>query len=264
MSVFIQRINHIRVSAAKHGVSAYASQSAFFILVAFFPFTMLVLVSLRYVPFTENEFLNLLISLVPVNFREAVEQIVKELYQYQSRFLPLTIIAALWSSSKGIYALMKGMNIVYECGDKFKYFRSRAMAVLYTAVFLTAMIFTIGLMLFGEWVITTLFGSLRLRIFIIAIRIITQIILLTALFTAIYYFFPAKRIKLYCHMPGAVISACGWVIFTELYSIYASVANTDIYASLGSVVLSMLWLYVCMYILLIGAEINVFLKSIDM
>ena len=261
MSVFMQRINHIRISAAKHGVSAYASQSAFFILVAFFPFTILVLVALRYLPFTENEFLNLLISLVPVNFQETVEQIIKELYQYQSRFLPVTIIATLWSSSKGIYALMKGINIVYECGDSFKYFRSRAMAVLYTAVFLTAMIFTIGLMLFGEWIITTLFGGLRLRFFVIAIRIMTQILLLTVLFTAIYYFLPIRRIKLYYHFPGAVISACGWVLFTELYSIYASIANTDIYASLGSVVLSMLWLYVCMYILLIGAEINVFLKS---
>lgn len=261
MSVFMQRINHIRISAAKHGVSAYASQSAFFILVAFFPFTILVLVALRYLPFTENEFLNLLISLVPVNFQETVEQIIKELYQYQSRFLPVTIIATLWSSSKGIYALMKGINIVYECGDSFKYFRSRAMAVLYTAVFLTAMIFTIGLMLFGEWIITTLFGGLRLRFFVIVIRILTQILLLTVLFTAIYYFLPIRRIKLYYHFPGAVISACGWVLFTELYSIYASIANTDIYASLGSVVLSMLWLYVCMYILLIGAEINVFLKS---
>lgn len=51
--------------------------------------------------------------------------------------------------------------------------------------------------------------------------------------------------------------------FQAIYSIYIdNFANFTIYGSFSAIVLLMLWLYFCMYILLIGAEINKFMRPI--
>ena len=60
------------------------------------------------------------------------------------------------------------------------------------------------------------------------------------------------------HVPGAILSAAGWMIFSYAFSVYideySGFSNT--YGSLTTVILMMLWLYFGMYITLIGAEFN--------
>lgn len=54
-------------------------------------------------------------------------------------------------------------------------------------------------------------------------------------------------------------------IFGNIFYIYRHIdnfANFTIYGSFSAIVLLMLWLYFCMYILLIGAEINKFMRPI--
>jgi membrane protein len=112
----------------------------------------------------------------------------------------------------------------------------------------------------GKWFIEETIVKFGYKALLVAVKMITQAAVLSVLFGVIYYFLPAEKMPISLHLPGAVLSACGWVIFTELYSIYVSLTDTDIYGSLSTVMLTMLWLYVCMYILLIGGEINVYLK----
>lgn len=262
MNGFISRINHFVKSIGKHNLSAYAAQTAFFVLLAFFPFCMIVLEALKYLPFDKEEFSSLILSVTPASIGTAVENIINELYSKQAKLIPISAFAALWSSSKGIYSLMRGLNEVYECNERRNYFKRRACAILYTVVFIAALVFTIGLMLIGEWFIEETIVKFGFKAMLVAVKMISQAVVLSLLFTVIYYFFPADKTVFSVHLPGAVLSACGWVIFTELYSIYVSLTDTGIYGSLSTVMLTMLWLYICMYILLIGGEINVSLQKI--
>lgn len=263
MYTVIRRLNHFRLSLVKHTISAYSAQTAFFILLAFFPFTMLVFETLKYLPFTEEEFLALILSVTPDTLDAAIEKLVSELYTRDSNLIPLTVITALWSSSKGVYSLMNGLNNVYDCKEKRTYVKRRGLAIIYTVIFLMALVLSIGVMLFTEWVVNKVIALLGLQAVITAVRMIMQAFLLTLLFTVIYRFFPAEKRKINMLLPGAVFSACGWMAFTELYSIYISVKNTDIYGSLTTVIFTILWLYICIYILLIGAEVNVFLLKLE-
>lgn len=262
MNGFIRKINHFFKRTGKHNLSAYAAQTAFFVLLAFFPFSLLVLEALKYLPFSKEEFLSLILSVTPSSVGDTVENIINELFKRQNKLIPITAIAALWSSSKGIYSLMRGLNEVYGCTENRSYIKKRCYAVFYTLVFITALVFTIGLMLLGEWFIEEIVIKFGFKALLIGVKMITQIAVLSVLFSVIYYYLPAEKSALSSHLPGAVLSACGWVIFTELYSIYVSISNTDIYGSLSAVMLTMLWLYICMYIILLGGEINVLLESI--
>lgn len=60
-----------------------------------------------------------------------------------------------------------------------------------------------------------------------------------------------------------LFATIGWVLFSVIYAYYiANFSNyTVIYGALGAFTLFMLWIYFCILILLIGAEINVFLEN---
>ena len=60
------------------------------------------------------------------------------------------------------------------------------------------------------------------------------------------------------HVPGAVLSAAGWMVFSYAFSMYIDKFNgfSNMYGSLTTMILIMLWLYFGMYITLIGAEFN--------
>ena len=71
--------------------------------------------------------------------------------------------------------------------------------------------------------------------------------------------------KFYHHLPGAVFAAAGWMLFSYFYSLYTTYFTgvSYIYGSLTAVVLLLLWMYVCMIILLIGAELNKLIAGSD-
>ena len=60
------------------------------------------------------------------------------------------------------------------------------------------------------------------------------------------------------HLPGAVVSSIGWFAFSYVFSIYVDDFSgmSNMYGSLTTIILLMLWLYFGMYITLIGAEFN--------
>ena len=65
------------------------------------------------------------------------------------------------------------------------------------------------------------------------------------------------------HFLGAAFSAVGWLVYSWIFSLYIEhFANYSlIYGGLAAIVVFMLWLYMCMQILLIGAEINAYLSG---
>ena len=88
-------------------------------------------------------------------------------------------------------------------------------------------------------------------------------VLLTVLFTAIYYVFPNRRQKLGALLPGAILAAVGWLIFTYGFSYYVRVSGSYsmLYGSLSVIAIAMLWMYICISILFYGSLFNVWLTE---
>ena len=79
----------------------------------------------------------------------------------------------------------------------------------------------------------------------------------------LYLVIPNRKSRLLAELPGAVLTAGGWICFSYLFSFYIDHRQNIAFAygSLTTLAFSMLWLYFCMYILFVGAEINVFLSN---
>ena len=61
---------------------------------------------------------------------------------------------------------------------------------------------------------------------------------------------------------GAAFSAAGWVLFSFFFSVFVENFSNyaTIYGSLTAIIILMMWLYFCMYILLIGGEVSMWLQ----
>jgi membrane protein len=78
-----------------------------------------------------------------------------------------------------------------------------------------------------------------------------------------YKSLPSRKIKFIDQIPGAVITSAGWVSFSILFSFFVDNFSNyaNIYGSLTAIIVLMLWMYICMYIMFIGAELNCILAS---
>ena len=75
----------------------------------------------------------------------------------------------------------------------------------------------------------------------------------------IYKFLPNRRDKFRKQIPGAVFTALGWMVISWIFSVYVDVFQgfSSMYGSLTTIVLIMLWMYFCMYSILLGGELNI-------
>ncbi len=250
-------------------ISAFSAQAALFIIVSFFPFTMLLLSLLQYTPLTRSTLMTIFNQALPTGINSMVISIIDEIYRssLSATLISVTAITTLWSAGKGFIAIIRGLNSVYEIKESRNYFFLRITATIYTLVFAIMIIGTIVLFVFGNqlylW-ITNRFTVLKdLALLIISLRTLVGLIVLIVFFLIIYTVIPNRKSKILNQLPGAIVSAAGWMGFSYAFSFYIdNFSNySSMYGSLTAIVLFILWLYFCMYILFIGAEINIALEN---
>lgn len=265
----IKSIRLLTIKVRDDYVAAFSAQAALFTIISFFPFVMLLLGILQYTSITRSMLMTMFTQVFPTGINSMVISVVDEIYNssLSKTLISVTAITTLWSAGKGFLAIMKGLNSVYEIKESRNYFFVRITATIYTLIFAFMIIVTITLFVFGNqlylWVVTKFPVLKDLALLVISLRTLVGLITLIVFFLLIYTVIPNRKTKLINQLPGAIISAAGWMGFSYAFSFYidnfSSYSST--YGSLTAIVLFILWLYFCMYILFIGAEINLLLEN---
>jgi membrane protein len=263
MSDTARKISH---KIADDYIPVFSAQAAFFIIISFFPFLMFLLTLINFLPFTESQLLTLISDVLPVGIRSYVISIVTEIFnQPVGTIISITALTALWSSSRAFLAIVRGLNTIYDIDETRNYILLRITSTLYTFVFALIIIASLGLLVFGNrlyLLIATNFPLINdFALAVIGFRTIVSLAVFTIFFLILYTVIPNRKTRVLNELPGAILASAGWMLFSFLYSIYIdNVARfSSMYGSLTAIVLLMLWLYFCMYILFIGAEVNVLL-----
>lgn len=253
-------------------ISAYAAQAAFFIFISIFPFLMLFLNLLQYIPFFSAENIEgWTMEVFSPLIGELLKGIIREAGETGSgALISITTVAALWACSKGVLGIIYGLNSIYKTTEKRGYIQLRAIAVFYTIGLIVALVLVLLLMVFGNMILNLMMtyipaiGSLAN-----AVRIIRWLVsfgFLTLFFMFLYTVIPERKTKFRNEIPGAVVSSVGWIGFSALYSLYMDMfaGRSNIYGSLAAIIFFLLWIYICMIILFVGAEINDILRLHDL
>lgn len=258
---FINKINH-------DSISALSAHAAFFIVLSFFPFVMFLLTLLSYIPFFSELPAAFEIDFLPKAVSDIILQAFTELSKRANgTILSVTVVLSVWSASRGILSLTRGLNSIHNIRETRNYFVTRLLATLYTLLLAVLLLIMMLIFVFGNQI--TLWFMERFpqigdfALLIISLRTAVGIGVLIFFFLLMFISLPNRKTGILRELPGAVIAAAGWVGFSFLFSFYVdNLSNyTAIYGSLTTIVLCMLWLYACMYILYIGAEVNALLDN---
>jgi membrane protein len=243
-------------------IGEYTAQCAYFTILAFIPLLILVLTLTKYAGIgQENLFyiLNNLMSNSTLN--ENILGIVKEVYLKTLGTVTISAVFVLWSAGKGFFALCKGLNAAYEI-DNIKNIKHRISSLILTIIFIGLTVLTLVLLVFGNSINNVL--QEKFDIFnnviniLVNIKAIIIVIILSFAFTIMYKFIPKHKYKLKHQILGAIFAAISCTFISVFYSIYINVNNgfSVMYGSLTTAVLAMMWVYACMYCILLGATIN--------
>ena len=76
--------------------------------------------------------------------------ITDEVYNRSVGIISITAIVAIWSAAKGIQYMTDGLNSVNDLEENRNWFVLRLWAIVYTIVFLFAVVFTLVVLVFGN------------------------------------------------------------------------------------------------------------------
>ena len=259
---------HLGRSVAELRIPLYAANACYFMVLAVFPALLLLLGLLRYTALEVEHLGEMLQGILPQPLLAGAEEMILLTYDNTSgAAVSLSAVTVIWSASRGIYGVLTGLNAVYGVSEDRGYFYTRFISVAYTFAFLLILLLTLALHIFGTGLIGFLQSAshpfLRFLLGIIDFRFFLLLFLQTAIFTAMFMALPNRKNTLKESLPGALLASTGWLVFSNLYSIYVEhfAKLSNVYGSVYAVALSMLWLYCCMSIVFYGGALNRYLME---
>lgn len=253
----------------RNHMKAYAAESSFFLVISLVPGILLLLTLIQFTPVTQGDIILAVEEIFPSNINALVVSIVEEVYSKSLTVIPITAITAMWSASRGVLSIASGLNWIFGVDNRKNYVYTRIRAVIYTLIFVIAIVTALALLVFGNKI--SIFVGAYIPIFkhlidwIIRFRVLGLLAVFVGLFMMAYKILPSEKNPVKNQLPGALFAAVGWLVTSFAFSVYVDVYDgfANMYGSLTTVVLIMLWLYFCMYIMLIGARINVYITELD-
>ena len=176
--------------------------------------------------------------------------------------LALSLLAAVWSSSSGMTAIIDTLNQAYHVKDTRSWWRVRALAFALTlalaALTLTALVLALAGPRLAEYAATSLhLGSAFAWTWRIARWPLIFVLVVTAL-EWVYYFAPDVRHQWVWITPGSLTATTIGLLLSLGFRWYAGHFGEyqKMYGAIGGVIVALLWLYGSGLAILIGAELN--------
>ena len=265
----IQKLLFIGYDFMKHmrkkNINAFAASTAFFLFLSLIPMMMLLCALIPYTPLTEADLMNVITGIAPDSMDSLFMGIIVDVYDKSIGIVSVTAVVTIWSAGKGVMALIRGLNAINEVEEKRNYFVLRLVASFYTILILIAMVLSLLVLVFGNFLLELMIGQIPQMSYLVSILMHLRILLVWAVITIaialMYTHVPESKLGFKLQLPGAVVAAVGWSFITWIFSVYINKFDGfNMYGSLTTIIILMLWLYACMYIVMAGAFMNRYLK----
>lgn len=249
-------------------IPLHSAYTCFFLVLSLFPGLLLLLGILRYTSLDVKDLMDLVEGFLPGSLLPTVQSLITASYRHSSKtVVTISVLGTIYSASRGMFGIRNGLDAVYTPGQRHSYLRRRGISIVYNISFLLVLLLTLVLYLAGTalldylWMTTS--PAIMLLLQLVDLRSVLLLIMQTVLFTLMYALLPGQRNRLTQSFPGAFFAALGWMLFSQLFSIYVENFGqyTNIYGSVYALALGMLWLYFCICIFFYGAALNRYLTE---
>ena len=213
---------------------------------------------------TINEHLSFVASVMPGTAYELISDQITRIAGNNDGKLTFAFVfglgLALWSANAGMKAIFDALNIVYDEDEKRGFIKLNLISLAFTLGAVVALLIAIGAVVALPLVLPHLGFAAEQQAWLLALLRWPALLILVMFGLALLYRFGPSRkdAKWRWVTPGSVVASFAWLAISALFSLYLS-KFTDYnatYGSLGAVIGLMMWIWLSISVILIGAELN--------
>lgn len=241
-------------------VDAYAGQIAYFTILSFIPLLILFITITNNIPIIKDAYQEIIEDYIPNSFMPVLKDVLADAFSRTKAAVSISIVFTAWTAAKSIQAMTNGLNSVYGIKNTKPWIILRGKAVINTILYLLIICVLLFAILFGNEMqelihkyipqIDWFAGITNNRFWIGNIFVVVTCI-------SFYKYLPEHKVSFLSQIPGAVLAGVSAIGLSYALSIYVNKFNGfSMYGSLTSLILIMMWLYLIMYIVLLGAALN--------
>jgi membrane protein len=256
--------------ARQDRINGVAAEVAFFGVLSVFPGLLMAAAALGVLEIFVGSRIALLVEdnvIAFLNFvltddASAAIEVVRDLFEGErGGILTLATLGAVLAVMRGFAAVMRALDLAYDCRDARTWLVRRAVALVLSlgTVVLGAfvmVVFVSGPLLGLERALGLgLEGLLELWMIV---RWPLALVVLVGWATTVYHFGSSHSTPWSWDVPGAMVAALLWLVMTGGLSLYLRVAaqTNPVLGALGGGLIMLIWLYLLSLALLIGGEVN--------
>lgn len=251
-------------------ISTRASSLAFNFFLALFPSIIVIFTLIPFVPidgFQEQLFLSIS-DILPSHTFEATKSILDDIINHQNgSLLSLTFILTFYFATNGVNTMITCFNATYHLKDKRTWLQLKILSINLTLILSLLFIITIALQIFSLEFLNNLVRENYLEQYAANLIIYAKwLIFVMVLFISIsilYYYGPADKRDWKFLSAGSIIATILNVITSLGFSYYIDNFSqyNELYGSIGTLIVILLWMYFNSIILLLGFELNASIMS---
>lgn len=244
-----------------------AAQLAYYLILALFPF-LLVLLSLMgtfSTPELANEVLLYFQRVMPTQVYDLISTYIRPIISGEARapgLLSFGILFTIWSASGAFSALIKALNRAYDVQETRPFWKVKGIAILMTLGLSGLIMAGVVLLVAGEPIgaaVANVFGLDE--VFEVAWNIArwpVAFLFLVLTVALLFYFAPDAGQPFRWITPGGLVGVVLWVLASAAFSVYVNNYGSynKTYGSVGVVIVLLLYLYISSLTILFGATLN--------
>ncbi|MFH1844112.1 MAG: YihY/virulence factor BrkB family protein [bacterium] len=250
-----------------------AAQIAFFLMMGLFPFLIFLLSLISYLPLGHDlteQILTALSEQLPAEaYHEVAGTVMSLIPSGNAGLLSFGLLAAIWSGSMGVGALITTVNRAYNIRPRRSLATQKVLSIALMLVLSALWLLATVFILFGPKVTHTVFQWFGLagdaQNLWTTLRLPLVFLLNLSALALLYYYGPEARQEFRWILPGAITSTILWLGASSLFRLFVRnfASYNTTYGSLTGVIILMIWLWISGLIFLLGAEINALMKRLE-
>jgi membrane protein len=243
---------------------------AYSFFMAIFPFLLFVLTLIPFLPIegAQEGLLSIISDVLPPKTFEAVDSVLVDIIKNQyGGLLSFGFIGSIFLMTNGVNAIFGGFEYSYHVKEVRNVFRSYFIAMLVSIVIVAFLLVTVTLIIFFELILKDMVTLGWLERNLIWIQLGRGIIFLTMIFLTVSMLYhygvrEGKHSKFFS--PGAVFTTILSILTFYLFGYYVNefAKYNELYGSIGTLLILMLFIWLNAIILLLGFELNASIYSL--
>ncbi|MHA3788837.1 YihY/virulence factor BrkB family protein [Flavobacterium hauense] len=254
----------------KGDLSYRAGAIAFSFFMSLFPFALFLLNLIPKIPLEgfEADFMQFVEDNVPPNTFAAINGILQDiLHNSQTNLLSVGIFMAILLMSNGMNAILSGFQSSLHITIKRTYFRQYGLAIGLSLFFAVLLIFTVASIVTIEVIIhkLTSHGFLSDDVYLLKFGRYGILILMVLTITSLLFKYAAKETRTSAFFSyGSVLSTVLFGLTSYGFGIYVLrfAKYNQLYGSIGTLLVLMLYIWINCFILLLGFELNALIHKL--